>query len=119
MLIKQGEDRRSQPPTSRAEPLGPAHCEHLAAVVAALGPTWSVELRDDLPGPATIVVVPEDLDAAIGPTLVIHADAAAFRLEELDGAAGRKLGDHQAWVDVLRAVRIRLAWEMPLPTTRH
>lgn len=119
MLSRQVEDRRSQPPTSRPAPLGPGQREHLAAVVAALGPTWSVELHDDVPGEATIVILPDDLDLAIGPTLVIHADASAFRLEELDGDTCRKLGDHQAWADVLRAVRIRLAWETSFLTTLH
>jgi len=119
MLIRQVEDRRSQPPTSCREPLGPGQCEHLAAVVAAVGANWSVELHDDVPGQATIVILPEDRDAAIGPTLIVHADASAFHLEELDGGAYRKLGDHLAWPDVLRAVRIRLAWEMPCPTARH
>jgi hypothetical protein len=119
MLIRQVEDRRSQPPASRPEPLGPGQCERLAAVVAELGANWSVELHDDIAGQATLVILPEDLDAAIGPTLVIHADASVFHLEELDGEAWRKLGEHHAWADVLRAVRIRLVWKMPFLTTLH
>src|SRR5208337_3883056 len=113
MLITQIQNRRSQPPTSRPKPLEPGQCEHLAAVVAELGPNWSVELHDDIPGKATIVILPADLDAAIGPTLIIHADESAFHLEELDRDAYRKLGEHPVWADVLRAVRIRLMWEMP------
>jgi hypothetical protein len=119
MLIRQIENRRSQPPTSHPTPLEPRQCEHLAAVVAELGPNWSVELHDDIPGKETIVILPDDPDEAIGPTLIIHADESAFHLEELDGDAFRKLGEHLVWADVLRAVRIRLVWEMPFPTTRH
>jgi hypothetical protein len=117
--MRQIEGRRSQAPTSRPGFLGPRQCEHLAAVVAELGPNWSVELHDDIPGRATIVILPADLDEVIGPTLVIHADETAFHLEELDADAFRRLGKHLVWTDVLRAVRIRLVWEMPFPPTRH
>ena len=113
------EARRSQPPTRIPDPLGPAQRRHLAAVVGELGPQWSVELHDDIPGKAAIVILPEVPDAATGPTLVVHADKSAFHLEELHGYAYRKLGKHPVWNDILRAVRIRLLWEVPFPPTRH
>jgi hypothetical protein len=119
MLIRQTDDRVCPPAASGPEPLGPGQCEHLASVVAGLGPTWSVELHYDVLGQATIVVLPEDLDDAIGPTLIIHAGQSAFHLEELCGEAYRKLGEHLAWADVLRAVRVRLTWEMACSATLH
>lgn len=117
MWIGQTADRQIQPATGRPEPLGPGQREHLAALVAELMPDWSVELRHDVLGSATIVIVPEDLDDANGPILFVHREASAFHFEELRWGRYRKLDEYQVWADVLRAVRIRLAWEAPFPTT--
>jgi hypothetical protein len=113
------EARRTEPPTRIPEPLGHGHCRHLVVVVAEVGPNWSVELHDDVPDKATIVVLREDPHDAMGAILIVHADESAFHLEELHGNAYRKLGRHLVWDDVLRAVRIRLIWQMPFPPIRH
>jgi len=117
MLIGQIGNRRTQPPASSPEPLGMEKCRHLGAVVAELAPDWSVELRVDVLGAATIVILPENLDDVSGPTLFVHREGSAFRLEELRWGTCRKLDDYPAWSDILRAVRIRLVWEAPFPTT--
>jgi len=109
-------DRRTQPPISRPDPLGPSECQHLAALVAELAPDGSVELRHDVFGSPTIVILPEDLDDANGPTLFVHRDGAVFHLEELRWGTYRKVDEFATWADVLRAVRIRLVWEAPFPT---
>lgn len=119
MLIRQTNDRSSPLPANNPEPLGRAQCQRLAAVVASLGPTWSVGLHHDARGKATIVVLPEDLDDAIGPTLIIRATRSGFHLEEMCEDACRSLGEHSAWADVLRTVRIRLIWEMTISTLLH
>jgi len=119
MLMRYAEARGGKSPASRPEPLGPGRHRHVAAVVAELGPSWSVELHHDIHGKATIVILPADLDAESGPTLIIDAGEAAFHLDELDGDACRRLGEHLVWADLLRAVRIKLVWEMPFPPTRH
>jgi hypothetical protein len=105
--------------TSRAASLGPTQCQHLAAVVAELRPEWSVELHHDVLGKPVIVILPDDLNDPIDPTLSVHRDDAAFHLEELSGDTYRKLGKHRGWDDVLRAVRIRLIWDTQLPTQVH
>jgi len=117
MWIGQTGDRRIPPATSRPEPLGPGECEQLAALVAELAPDWSVELRHDVLGCPTIVILPDDLDDANGPVLFVHREGSAFHLEELRWSTYRKLDEYRAWAEVLRAVRIRLAWEAPFPTT--
>ena len=119
MLIRQTEDRLSLSSTSSPERLGPGQRQHLATAVAGLGSMWSVELHYDVHGKASIVVLPEDLDDVIGPTLIVHADQSSFHLEELCGDAYRTLGKHHVWEDVLRAVRIRLIWEMAFSMTLH
>jgi hypothetical protein len=56
---------RDRPPASCVAALGPRQCEHLAAVVAELGMTWSVELHDEAPGDATIIIVWADVLRAV------------------------------------------------------
>jgi hypothetical protein len=119
MLSRQIEDDRSQAPVSGAATLRAQQCQHLAAVVAELRPDWSVELHDNPHGKSLIVILPEDLDSEVDPTLVVRKDDAVFHLEELCGDSYRKLGEHTLWLDVVRAVRTRLAWEMAFPSTLH
>ncbi len=117
MLLEQIADRPSVPTASGPEPLGPWQCRHIAAVVAELVPDWSVELHHDIFGNLTIVILPKDLDDDNGPTLFVHREGSTYQLEELRWGGYRKLDDYREWADVLRAVRIRLIWEMPYPTT--
>ena len=111
--------RRGRPAAGCVAALGPRQCEHLAAVVAELGVTWSVELHDDAPGDATIIILPEDIDDPLDLTLFVHSVGPTFHLDELCGDTFRRLGAHRAWADVLRAVRIRLLGLMPVPPTLH
>jgi hypothetical protein len=119
MSIRKTERQLSQPSTGGPEPLEPGQRQHLAAALAGLVPDWSVELQYDVLGEATIVILPDDPDDDICPTLIVHADESAFHLEELCGDDYRKLGSYWGWADVPRAVRIRLIWEMQIPATRH
>jgi len=119
MLTRQIEGRRSQAPTNGSATLGAKQCQHLAAVVAELRPDWSVELHYDVLGRPFIIILSDDLDDPVDVTLVVRRDDTPFRLEELCGDTYRKLGDCGLWVDVLRAVRMRLIREMPFPPTLH
>ena len=119
MLIRQLEDDRSQAPSRGSATLRAQQCQHVAAVVAELRPDWSVELHDNPHGKTLIVILPDDLDNDVDPTIVVRGDDAVFHVEELCGDTYRKLGEHWLWVDVLRAVRSRLIWEMPFPPTLH
>jgi hypothetical protein len=119
MSIRAIENCQSPLPTDALEPLTPGRCHRLAAALAGLAPQWSVELHYDEQAKAAIVIMPDDLDDASFPTLLVRTDASAFHLEELCGNAYRKLGEYRAWADVLRAVQIRLAWAAPLQTMLH
>lgn len=114
-----GACQRDRPAASCVAALGPRQCEHLAAVVAELGVTWSVELHDEAPGDATIIILPEDVDDPFDLALFVHSVGSTFHLDELCGDSFRKLGEHRAWADVLRAVRIRLLGTMQVPPTLH
>jgi len=116
MFTRQTEDRLCLPPAGRAMSLGPRQREHIAAVVAELVPDWVVELQYDVLGRTVIVILPENAGGAIGPTLIVRVNEPTFHLEERRPNAGRTLGEYRAWDEVLRAVRIRIIWEMPYPT---
>jgi hypothetical protein len=119
MLIRYVEDCLSQQPMDAHEPLGLEQCNQLAATIAGLTPNWSVELHHDVLRKPMIVILPENLDDAIGPTLVVYGDEIAFHLEELRWDICRKRGDYCVWTDVLRAVWLRLFWEAPFAPTLH
>jgi len=63
--------------------------------------------------------MPDDLDDAVFPTLMVRSAGSAFHLEELFGDTYCELGEYQMWSDVLRAIRIRLIWAGPPQTTLH
>ncbi len=107
----------SQPRTNGPEPPTPGRCHHLVAALTGLVPNWLVELRYDTNGEAAIVILPDDLDDAIFPTLVARTDESAFHLDELRQDKFRKLAEHPTWTELLREVQFRLMWEMPTPTT--
>jgi hypothetical protein len=113
------ENRLSQLPTCNHETLGSGQCHQLAAAIAECVPDWAVELHYDEDGKPTIVIMPEDVDDTIGPTLIVYTSGSAFHLDELRCDAYRRLGEHFSWAEILRAVQIRLIWEEPFPTTLH
>jgi hypothetical protein len=119
MLIRHVEDCLSRHPTPALEPLGREQCSHLTAVIAELVSDWSVELHLDMLRKPMIVILPENLDDVIGPTLVVYGNETAFHLEELHWDTYRKLGEYREWTDVLRAVWLRVFWEMPFAPTLH
>ena len=119
MLIQDVEDWLSHHPTPAHEPLGVEHYGQLTAVVAGFLPDWSVEIHYDALSQPTIIILPENLDDDTGPTLVVYGDETGFHLEELRWDTYCKLGDYQAWADLVRSVRIRLTWEMPFAMMVH
>jgi hypothetical protein len=78
-------------------------------------PGWSVELHHDVLGKPIIVVLPRTLADALGPTLIVYGDEAAWHLEELRWDVACRLGDYREWDELLCEIRVRLAWQMPFP----
>lgn len=118
-MIRSTEDQLRQLPTYSPESLTQRQYHNLAAGLAGLVLNWSVDLHYDEHGKATIIIMPDDLDDAIFPTLIVRSDASAFHIEELCGDDYRELGEYQVWSDVLRAVRIRLIWAGSPQATLH
>jgi hypothetical protein len=88
-------------------------------MVAPLIPDWSVEFHRDELGEATIIIMPRDAEDDIYPTLIVYADSSVFHLDELRQDTFRKLSEHLTWTELVRAVRLRLSWEMPVSVTLH
>ena len=117
MSIRPVETHQRQPRLFSDEPLGAEQCQLLGAALVGFVPHWLVELHYNEHGKASIVIMPEDRGDAIYPTFIVRTDGSAFHFDELRCDAYRKLAEHRVWADVLRAVQIRLMWEMPTPAT--
>ena len=113
-------EKRAHPPSAyRVELLGLERRQHLSGVIAGLAPNWSVELHYDEDAKAALVIMPEDPDDPIAPTLIVSATGSGFQLDELRGDACRGVGENLSWAEVLRTVQIKLIWEGPFPLTLH
>jgi hypothetical protein len=118
MRIRPIEAHSSQS-TKRTIPGDSRQCQQLAAMIAILVPDWSVGRHFGELGESAIVIMPDDSDDAIYPTRIVHAEGSIFHLEELRQDTLHKPGEHWTWTELLRAVRIRPAWAMPVSATRH
>jgi len=105
--------------TNGLNSLTPKHCIAVAAALGSAAPGWLVELHHDENGGAIIVIMPDEIDDDGLPTLVIRTKEGTFSLEELCGDAYWNLDEHPVWGNLLRAVQIRLLWEMPTSMTLH
>ena len=119
MPIPPIEARPRQPTKGSATPVESRRYQQLATMVAPLIPDWSVEFHRDEFGESAIVIMPDAADDAIYPTLIVHTDGSVFHLDELRQDTFRKLSEHLTWTKPLRAVRIRVTWEMPISVTLH
>lgn len=102
-----------------ASALSADHVHRIAATIAAAAPNWLAELHYDETGKPAIIIMDNDLDDDIAPTLIVQSGQMAFSLGELCGCMYRELGAYEVWADLLRAVRIRLIWETPASGMLH
>jgi hypothetical protein len=65
------------------QPLGQADWLNLQNLVAEMAPDWSVELIGICSDEASLVIVPEDGDDALGPTFAISRETYGLRLDKL------------------------------------
>jgi hypothetical protein len=119
MPIPPIEARPRQATKNTTTPVESRRYQQLATMVAPLIPDWSVEFHRDELGEWAIVIMPDDADDAVYPTLIVHTDGSVFHLDELRQDTFRKLSEHPTWTELLRAVRIRLTWEVPISATLH
>lgn len=110
---------RSAPPALQPRPLGNADLQLAQRVVAGTSLDWSVELHGICDDQASLIVVPQDGDDAIGPTFAITRDACGLRLDQLHWDELTEIGLFASLHDALDAtVNLLGAWTgCGLPTT--
>jgi len=110
---------QDRPLTDGPGHLTPQHRNRIGAALVGTAPSWLVELHYDENGNANIIILADDLDDSIFPTLIVSTDQTIFRLEELRGGVHRTLCEPRTWRNLLRAVQIRVFWEVQASKTLH
>lgn len=94
---------------SDAAGLGAHDAAYASGVIADIAPDWSVVLHEVFPGEASLILIPEAADDAIGPTFVLHNHAGAFQLDQYQWDVYSEIGAYGSLRDAVHAVRRRLA----------
>jgi hypothetical protein len=105
-----------------ANTLDQEDCSILLELVNDVAPDWSVEIHTDPMGEVNLMIIPPDVDDAIGPMLVIHKAASIFHLDQFRWDEYGSLGDYLNLDDVSGAVRDTLLSKPMVtgtPTTLH
>lgn len=100
--------------------LGARDAAYASGAIADVAPDWSVELHETFPGEASLMLMPEAADDAIGPTFVLHNRAGTFQLDQYQWDVYSELGAFESLRDAVHAVRWRLAaLAVPPSLMRH
>jgi hypothetical protein len=94
----------------------------VAEAIADVAPDWSVELQGICADEASLIMLPEAADDAIGPSFVVQKAACGFRLDQFHWDAFSEIGAFPTMNDVVHAVRARLehiAATTPASLLRH
>jgi hypothetical protein len=94
----------------------------LLELVNDVAPDWSVEVYTDPMGEVSFMIIPPDVDDAIGPTLIIYKAASVFHLDQFRWDEYGSLGDYLNLDDVFDAVRDALLSQptiVGISTTLH
>ncbi len=97
--------------------LGARDLAYASGAIADVAPDWSVELHEIFPGEASLMLMPEAADDAIGPTYVLHSRAGAFQLDQYQWDVYSEVGAYESLRDAVHAVRWRLA-ALAVPPSR-
>ncbi|HXT80106.1 MAG TPA: hypothetical protein VN702_11105 [Acetobacteraceae bacterium] len=94
----------------------------MAAAIADVAPDWSVELQGICADEASLIMLPETADDAIGPSFVVQKAACGFRLDQFHWDAYSEIGAFSTMDEVVHAVRAKLeliAATRPISLLRH
>jgi hypothetical protein len=69
-----------------------------ADVVGGIAPDWTVELINNFPGEASLVLMPEGAADLIGSTFVVYQERSGFRLDRFKWDTQSDLGEYPACV---------------------
>jgi hypothetical protein len=85
---------------------------------ASLPPNWVVEFHDDPAGSTNIILLPDPIDDAVGPTLVIYWDGPVVRLDALRWDIYSGIGEYGS-LDGALAVAAKLIREATAAESVH
>lgn len=106
-----------------ARPLGNADLMLVQNAMADIAPEWSVELHGICAEEATLVLLPEGGDDAMGPSFMISRETYGFRLDQIHWDVLTELGVFASLDDVVTALGVRLAFfpgmAIPASVTLH
>jgi hypothetical protein len=91
-----------------SRPLGLAEARFVEDALADVAPDWSVDLDGICDHEASLVLLPEGGDDAMGPSFVIRRENFGFRLDQLHWDKMQEVGTYHALADVVTAVQERL-----------
>ena len=89
--------------------LGLAELRIVEQALADVASDWSVELNGISVEDASLVVLPEGGDDAMGPSFVISRESFGFRLDQLHWDVMQEIGIYAALGEAIAAVWVRLA----------
>jgi hypothetical protein len=109
--------------TVRARPIGGADLILVQAAMAEAAPDWSVEMQGICADEATLVLLPEDGEDAMGPSFMISREAFGFRVDQVHWDVVTEIGVFASMHDIVDVLRLRLAFsaamEAPASVTLH
>lgn len=97
-------------------PLGGTDLALVQGAMTEIAPEWSVELHGICEDEATLVLLPEGGDDAMGPSFMISRETYGFRLDQVHWDVVTEFGVFASLNDVVAALGARLAF---FPTWRH
>jgi hypothetical protein len=90
-------------------PLGNADLALVQDAMTEIAPEWSVELHGICVDEATLVLLPEGGDDAMGPSFMISRETYGFRLDQVHWDVLTEYGVFASLPDVVAAIGARLA----------
>jgi hypothetical protein len=91
-------------------PLGNADLMLVQNAMEDIAPEWSVELHGICVDEATLVLLPEGGDDAMGPAFLISRETYGFRLDQVHWDVVTEFGVFASLDDVVTALGVRLAF---------
>jgi hypothetical protein len=91
-------------------PLGGADLAIVRNEIAEIAPGWSVELHGICADEATLVLLPEGGDDAMGPSFMISRETYGFRLDQVHWDVVTEFGVFASLNDVVATLAARLAF---------
>ena len=107
----------------QVDPINDADLAFVTGAMTEIAPDWSVELQSICADEATLVLLPEDGDDAMGPSFMISRETYGFRLDQVHWDVVTDCGVFASLADVAAVLAARLAFypglAVPASVTLH